>query len=181
MPETEFKSVHEILVTDEAEEFRQSRTVTLSKTNKINLIQIIPLSMANHPLFGLNSLCIEVLEENGQRLIVSIDSLCGLTSTEGIEEYEDQLLAEFTYFSPKTGALESSPRRILVTDISFGIHPNHQGEEPDYYIVGEDTQHLDRPRIERIRYFPFWRINGLYGSPEELTSQFIKSHSEAVS
>jgi hypothetical protein len=170
---SEFKDVSAVLTTDEAEQFRQSKAITLVRKNGRNLEGIIPISITNHPLCGQNFLCLELVEPKGQKTVININSLTALKTAEGMGEYQDQQLVEFTYFTPKTNSLEVKPRQIYISSIAYGAHANHQGEIPDFYLVGEDTQYTDQPREKRLRCFPFWRINQLYGLSEELATQFI--------
>jgi len=107
-----------------------------------------------------------------QEVQITVDSLQGLATVEGSNEYANQLLLQFEYYHPKGNILEVKPRQVLVTDVYYGVHPLHTGERADFYFVGEDTQYTDRPMEERERYFPFWRV-GLYGSPRKQLPIFL--------
>jgi hypothetical protein len=165
----EFNKVEDLLAADE--EFKNSHALILPKRNGLDLGPIVPLCVTPGSFKGTRFLYFEGMIED-QTIEISVDNLLGLGTCKGQKEYQKQLLLKFNYFTPKTNSLERKQRRVLVTDIYYGVHPLHFGEKPDYYFVGEDTQYTDRPKAERKRYFPFWRV-GLHGDSKAQLPIFL--------
>jgi|SRR3989344_3236547 len=166
MSESEFRKV------ERTADFCEAKAITFTKRNEVKIGPLIPTNILPGLLKVKTFLYLHVTLEE-EKLQLMVDSLNGLETTAGQDEYEGQYLLQFQYFHPKTNCLEANPRKVLVTDIYYGIHPLHQNEKPDYYIVGEDSQYSQQPKIERIRNFPFWRV-GIYGNPEEQAIIFNK-------
>jgi hypothetical protein len=93
-----------------------------------------------------------------------------VTGIDVVKADEEQLIL-FTYFNPKLGMLEESPREIVYKDIFYGVHPNHAPlkEFPDFYVNADDMQY---PKGQRDRTFPFWRM-GIYGDPVQASEYFM--------
>ncbi len=105
--------------------------------------------------------------------ITQIDGFSVVYGDEDSGEYINQPLILFSYLLPGKNKYEIRRGRPL--GIFYGVHPNHiqYEEKPDFYLVTEDAKYADKPREERIRSFPLWRIKGVMGDPEQLQEEFM--------
>ncbi len=145
----------------------------LSDITPYTVIERTRPSPENTPV---RTLVLYYLDTWGRADSIRVADIEGLNVTEGTGDYAGRLLLEFSYAKflgtdMHSDYLEEQPRKVLVTELAYGVHGAHidQQENPDFYVVGEDTQYSSKPQSERIRRFPLWRIDQVYGRPLQLT------------
>jgi hypothetical protein len=117
---------------------------------------------------GDNTLYLYYLDAAKKAHRIPVNEVNGLSVARGEGEYGGKLLVQFTYFRPgeHSDADETKQRQVLVGDLYYGVHPNHQkfAETEDFYFAGEDSQYAHKPQVDRQRNFPLWRLK-VYGDP----------------
>ena len=144
---------------------------------------ITPYAIAKTELNGKTTLGLFYLNREGRAEKIDVGEINGLSVVEGKGDYKGQLLLSFHYYKPNDDPgqqfVEEDPREILVTEIRYGANETHGirfDERMDIYFVGYDFRYINKPADQRIRQFPWWRVDGLYGKSKQIEHMFKNNY-----
>lgn len=157
-------------------------SVPILLENGSTLADVTPFAIIETTLNGRVTLGLCYQDRGLNISVIDINDIAGLRVVPGEGEYAGRLLLAFYYYKPivdeHTGQLltqqiEAKPRIILPLGISYGLTLPHAKlrENPDFYIVGQDTQYTTELPIKRVRVFPSWRT-GMLGDPRAVEAEF---------